>query len=196
MIVKISDIAIVKTGLVLSRFKRRKRTDDTFEYKTLSLKSFEDFSKYNDTYAEEFLSCKEIKEEYIAKAGDVIVRLRTPSRAILIEKEYGKLIYNSLVAIVRVDEDKILPEYLAYVLNTSSVLKQMTSNVTGTQIHMINVSDINNITINLVDIAKQRKIVEYNKLAYQEVTLMENLIKEKQKLSHKILEKLISQEIK
>jgi restriction endonuclease S subunit len=58
---------------------------------------------------------------------------------------------------------------------------------------MIKVADVNEIKIPLTNLDKQKKIVEYLKLAHKENELLQNLINEKQKYSKEIFETLALQ---
>ena len=58
---------------------------------------------------------------------------------------------------------------------------------------MIKVADINEIEIPLISLEKQKKIVEYLKLAHKENELLQNLINQKQKYSKEIFETLALQ---
>ncbi|MFX4243620.1 restriction endonuclease subunit S, partial [Aliarcobacter butzleri] len=60
-------------------------------------------------------------------------------------------------------------------------------------IPMIKVTDVYEIKIPLINLDKQKKIVEYLKLAQQENELLQNLINQKQKYSKEIFETLALQ---
>nr|HRM35799.1 restriction endonuclease subunit S [Aliarcobacter cryaerophilus] len=71
--------------------------------------------------------------------------------------------------------------------------KALSTELSGTTIPMINVANVNEIKIPLINLDKQKKIVEYLKLAHQENELLQNLINEKQKYSKEIFETLALQ---
>ncbi|MBE0514979.1 restriction endonuclease subunit S [Sulfurimonas sp.] len=193
MVIKLSDIAEVKTGLVLSRKKADIREQNKFYCRVVSLKSFNEDAIYNDTFADEFISNEQIKEDYQVKQGDILLRLREPNFAVYIDKVYENLIYPSLIVRVKLHDSRFNPNFLAHYLNSNTVKKALSSELSGTTISMIKVADVNEIKIPLINLDKQQKIVEYINLAHKENELLQNLIEQKQKYSKEIFETLALQ---
>lgn len=193
MKIKISDIAEVKTGLVLNRKKADMSKSSKFYYSVVSLKSFNEDAIYDDAFSDEFISNEQIKEDYQVKQGDILLRLREPNFAVYIDKEYENLIYPSLIVRVKLHDSRFDAHFLAHYLNSNTVKKALSSELSGTTIPMIKVADVNEIEIPLLNLHKQKKIVEYLKLAHQENELLQNLIVQKQKYSKEIFETLALQ---
>ena len=193
MNIKLSDIAEIKTGLVLSRKKADMSKVSKFYYSAVSLKSFSDDAIFDDTYAEAFISKEQIKEDYQLKKGDILLRLREPNFAVYIDKEYENLIYSSLMVRVKLQDSRFNPHFIAHYLNSSIVKKALSTELSGTTIPMIKVADVNKLNIPDINLDKQKKIVEYLKLAQKENELLQNLINQKQKYSKEIFETLALQ---
>lgn len=193
MEIKLSDIAEIKTGLVLNRKKADMSKTSKFYYSVVSLKSFNEDAIYNDTFAEEFISNTQIKEDYLIKQGEILLRLREPNLAVYMDKEYNNLIYSSLIVRVKLVDSRFDANFLAYYLNSNNVKKILSKELSGTTIPMIKVADVNDIKIPLINLTKQKKIVEYIKLAHKENELLQNLIEQKQKYSKEIFETLALQ---
>ena len=192
--IKLNDIAKIKTGLVLSRKKAEAHTPSEYSYKIVSLKSFAENAIYDNSFADEFISNEQINEDYKVSLGDVLLRLREPNFAVYIDKEYDYLIYSSLMVRIRVKSGKFDPHFLAHYLNSSAVKKALAPDVSGTAIAMISVASINNIKIPLVNLQTQNKIVKYLNLARQESEILQNLIAQKQRYHKSIFENLIKEE--
>ena len=192
--IKIGDISEIKTGLVLNRKKADKNIDEKFCYKVVSLKSFAENAIYDNSFADEFISNEQINDEYKVSLGDVLVRLREPNFAVYIDKEYGDLIYTSLMVRIRVKSDKFDPHFVAHYLNSSAVKRALAPDVSGTAIAMIGVSSINNIKIPTLNLQTQSKIVKYLNLVRQESEILQNLAAQKQKYNKSIFENLIKKE--
>lgn len=192
---KLDNLAKVKTGLVLSRYKS-KDTEPTFSYKTISLKSFTDFPNYNHQFSEEFLSSKKVPDTYFAKKGDVVIRLKKPFNAVYIAEDNQDIICNSITAIITVHSKRILPEYLAYILNTPFISEQLESNITGSQDNFINTVDLKNLNIPIIDLVSQLKIINITRLAYKEKKLLESLIVKKDTHCKALIVKYISERLK
>lgn len=193
MKIKLNDIAEIKTGLVLNRKKADMSKDQKLYYSVVSLKSFNEDAVYDNTFADEFISNEQIKEDYQVKQGDILLRLREPNFAVYIDKEYENLIYPSLMVRVKVQDTRFDPHFIAHYLNSTIVRRALSTELSGTTIPMIKVADVNEIKIPLINLDIQQKVVEYLKLAHQENELLQNLINEKQKYSKEIFETLALQ---
>jgi restriction endonuclease S subunit len=191
--IKLNEIAEIKTGLVLNRKKADMSKDQKLYCSVVSLKSFNEDAIYDSTFADEFISNEQIKEDYQVKQGDILLRLREPNFAVYIDKEYENLIYSSLMVRVKLQDNRFDPHFIAHFLNSTTVKKALSSELSGTTIPMIKVADVNEIKIPFINLTKQKKIVEYLKLAHQENNLLQNLIKQKQKYSKEIFETLALQ---
>ena len=192
--IKISDISDIKTGLVLIRKKADKNVDEKFRYKVVSLKSFNENTVFDDSFADEFISSEQINDEYKVSRGDVLLRLREPNFAVYIDKEYDDLIFSSLMVRIRVKSAKFDPHFVAHYLNSSTVKRALAPDVSGTTIAMIGVASINNLKIPLVNLQTQNKIVKYLNLARQESEILQNLVAQKQRYHKSIFENLIKEE--
>ena len=192
--IKLNDIAEIKTGLVLSRKKAEAHTPSEYSYKIVSLKSFAENAIYDNSFADEFISNEQINDDYKVSLGDVLLRLREPNFAVYIDKDYDDLIYTSLMVRIRVKSAKFDPHFVAHYLNSSAVKRTLAPDVSGTTIAMIGVASLNNIKIPLVNLQTQNKIVKYLNLARQESEILQNLVAQKQRYHKSIFENLIKEE--
>lgn len=192
--IKLNDIAEIKTGLVLSRKKAEAHTPSEYSYKIVSLKSFAENTVFDDSFADEFISNEQISEEYKVGLGDVLLRLREPNFAVYIDKDYKDLIYSSLMVRIRVKSDIFDPRFVAHYLNSSAVKRALAPDVSGTTIAMIGVASLNNIKIPAINLQTQNKIVKYLDLAREESEILQNLAAQKQKYHKSIFENLIKKE--
>lgn len=192
MILKLGSIADVRMGLVLNRKKAELSSTSKYPYGVVSLKSFNEEALYEHHYADEFISSEQIKDEFMVRNGDILLRLREPNHAVYIDNDYEGLIYPSHMVMIRVRDERVDACFLAMYLNSTIVKKQLQGGaLAGTQIPMIKVSDVNGIEICLPSLEKQKMIVEYSKLSGKELQLLRDLIIEKSKLSKQIFEKLV-----
>jgi len=191
--IKLNDIAEIKTGLVLNRKKADMSKAFKLYYSVVSLKSFNEDAIYDNTFADEFISNEQIKEDYLVKQGDILLRLREPNFAVYIDKEYENLIYSSLMVRIKLQDYRFDPHFIAHYLNSNTVKKALSTELSGTTIPMIKVADVNEIQAPFINLDKQKMIVEYLKLAHQEKELLQNLINQKQKYSKQIFETLTLQ---
>lgn len=191
--ITLSKIANLRMGVVLNRKKADMSKEQKLYYSVVSLKSFNENAIYDNTFADEFISNEQIKEDYQVKQGDILLRLREPNFAVYIDKEYKNLIYPSLMVRVELQDSRFDANFIAHYLNSNIVKKALSTELSGTTIPMIKVTDVYEIKIPLINLDKQKKIVEYLKLAQQENELLQNLINQKQKYSKEIFETLALQ---
>ncbi|RUT49044.1 restriction endonuclease subunit S [Campylobacter fetus] len=192
MKIKLNSISEIKSGLVLNRKKADMSMLDKFCYKVVSLKSFNEDAIYDNIFADDFITNEQIKEDQYVKKGDILLRLREPNFAVYVDKEYENLIYSSLMVRIRLHNNKFDPYFLACYLNGNAVKKALSTGLSGTTIPMIKVADVNQIYIPIIDIEKQKNMVEYLKLAHKENELLQNLISQKRRYSKEIFEILAS----
>ncbi|MCT7650555.1 restriction endonuclease subunit S [Aliarcobacter butzleri] len=191
--ITLSKIANLRMGVVLNRKKADMSKEQKLYYSVVSLKSFNENAIYDNTFADEFISKEQIKEDYQVKQGDILLRLREPNFAVYVDKEYKNLIYPSLMVRVELQDSRFDANFIAHYLNSNIVKKALSTELSGTTIPMIKVTDVYEIKIPLINLDKQKKIVEYLKLAQQENELLQNLINQKQKYSKEIFETLVLQ---
>lgn len=192
--INLNKIAETKTGLVLNRKKAEAHSPFEYSYKVVSLKSFNENTVFDDSFADEFISNEQINEDYKVSLGDILLRLREPNFAVYVDKDYDDLIYSSLMVRIRVKSDKFDPHFVAHYLNSSAVKKALAPDISGTAIAMIGVSSINNIKIPTLNLQTQNKIVKYLNLVRQESEILQNLRAAKQKYNKSIFENLIKKE--
>lgn len=192
--ITLAEISNLQMGLVLNRKKAGLNRADKFDYEVVSLKSFNENAVFDNKFSEEFISNEQIKEDYQVKQGDILLRLREPNLAVYIDKKYENLIFSSLMVRVKIKDNRFDEHFIAHYLNSNIVKKQLSQGaIVGTTIPMIKVADVNEIKIPLINLDKQKKIVEYLKLAHKENELLQNLINQKQKYSKEIFETLALQ---
>lgn len=191
---KLNEIAATKSGLVLNRKKATLQSNIKRNYSVVSLKSFNSNGVYNHLEAEEFIAEEELKDEYIAKKGDILIRLREPNYAVYINEDYEDLLVSSLIVKLRVNNEKVLPEYLTQYINSDFGQKQFFQESTIGALKMIKVTDIQNLEISIPSLEKQKLIVETMNTFNQEEVLLNKLIAEKQKLKQSILNTVIKED--
>lgn len=113
MIAKISDLADVQGGIVLSRKEAKNQKESVFEYSRLTLRAFDENGNINRSELEIFHACESLENALFTKVGDVVIRLVSPMYPASIEPDYENILVPSQFAILRVkDCAKVMPEYL------------------------------------------------------------------------------------
>ncbi|WP_085992166.1 restriction endonuclease subunit S [Oceanobacillus senegalensis] len=177
---ELGDIARIKTGLVLSRKKAKDEYDIKAKYRLLSLKNVTDEGIINTDSFEEFNSNDELDDHYFTKEGDVLMRLSHPNTSVYIGKEHNGLLIPSYFAIIKVDINKYLPEYIAWYLNTFEVKKELERSQSGSRIPSTNKNVLKALPVVKTTISKQKAFIELLRLHQQEKLLYKRLLEEKE----------------
>ncbi|PSM51321.1 type I restriction/modification system, specificity subunit [Campylobacter blaseri] len=192
--VKLHEIANIKTGLVLSRKRASPMSNFTKKYNTISLKSFNENGFYDHSCLDTFIADEKIKDEYLLKKDDILIRLKEPNIAVCVGKDYGDTIASSLVAIIRTTKNDINPIYLTNYLNSSFAKRQFFKQ--SSAIPMLNIKTLENLKVILPKKEAQDRIVQIQTLTYKEIDTLKNLIQQKQIYANQIFNNIINQEIK
>lgn len=188
--VKLCNLATISSGLVVKRKQAFNEGAVLKRYRMLTLKSFEQRGLLNKNEFEDFESNEILNNKYLTKKGDVIIRLSYPYTAITISDNEEGILIPSLFAIVRLNNDIILPGYLSIFLNSEHMKKLYSKSSIGSKIQIIKTSMLKEIDVKIHNIERQQKIVEFNKLALREIKLLEQLYIEKAKLHNVSINKM------
>jgi len=187
---QLGEIAQIKTGLVLSRKKAEIEYDAKATYNLLSLKNIsEDGMIINESF-DEFTSNENLDDHYFTEEGDVLMRLSQPFTTVYIDKNYTGLLIPSYFAIIKVNETKVLPQYIAWYLNTKNVKNELERSQAGSRIPSTNQHTIKSIPVVLTPIKQQQILIEFYQLYQREKLLYKKLIEEK-----KLLFQVVTQQI-
>lgn len=188
---QLGDIAQIKTGLVLSRKKADIEYNAKARYKLLSLKNVSEEGIIIDKSFDEFISKDTLEGHYFTREGDILIRLSEPYTAVYISSEHSGLLIPSYFAIIKVRDNSILPQYLAWYLNTNYVKFELERSQFGTRIPSTNQNAIKNIPIEVTPISKQKLLVELYQLHQREKLLNKKLMFEKEQLFKGMTQQLL-----
>lgn len=191
--VKLGDIATVRTGLVVARKKAQLDSVEKVKYSQVSLRCFGSGIKLDHLHTDVFVSAQKIDAKYFTQEGDILVRLRSPSLALYIEKEDEGLLINSLLSVICVNKQNVDAKYIAYYINSKSAKRLLILDTQSTAIPMVRNQDLENLEIVLPPLKEQQRLVSYLDTAQKEQDLLQQLIDEKQQLSQTILDTIIQQ---
>ena len=119
----LGSITAIRSGLVLSRKLSRDIT--LYRYPLLSLRAIHLDGYILSDGLEMFCTTESLRQEYLTQQGDIIVRLSIPYTAILFDSDMTGVVVPSNFAIVRSNQERIIPEYLLWLLNTPDMKKRL-----------------------------------------------------------------------
>ncbi len=188
----LSDVAEVRTGLVLSRKKAPDDAVTKFKYNALNLRCAVSEGYFELADAEEYYSTELLKSEYLTREKDILVRLSAPYTVVFITspQQCGYVI-PSHFAIVRADKTKAAPEYLNWFLKRDIVKQKIIQNVSGsTAFGTISSGFIANLKIRDIPISEQKTIGNMLLLAEKEQELLHKLTAAKGLYNKAIINKI------
>ena len=183
---KLGCCAEIRSGLVLSRKQAREKTEN--RYSLLTLKSIKPDATVSERDLGVFDAVESLNKEYLTEIGDVIVRTSMPYTSVLIDKKTYGMVVSSNFVIIRCYTDKLLPEYLFWLLNTETVKRDIFKNSAGNMLAAIKPQYFCDLDIELPSLREQKLIADFNMTARKELELLERLKTEKEKLYQFCLE--------
>jgi restriction endonuclease S subunit len=177
----INDIAVVRTGLVTARKKKDAASLGTYKYQLLNLRCIANEGYIDKNYIEPYELSEKLKDDYLTRMGDILIRLSAPYTAVLINKpELCGIVVPSHFAIIRVDERYALPGYVFWVLRREKNKITMMQNSSGsTAFGTISSGLISSLPITLLPLHEQQIIGELLCLSEREQELFQKLSEEK-----------------
>ena len=188
----INDIAVVRTGLVTARKKKDAASLGTYKYQLLNLRCIANEGYIDKDYIEPYELSEELKDDYLTRMGDILIRLSAPYTAVLINKpELCGIVVPSHFAIIRVDERYALPGYVFWVLRREKNKITMMQNSSGsTAFGTISSGLISSLSITLLPLHEQQIIGELLCLSEREQELLQKLSEEKKTYNTLLLNKI------
>lgn len=186
---KISEIADIQSGLVLSRKAANEKTS-VYPYKRLTLRSVTEDCMLDVSSFEEYDACEPIDAQFLTRENDIIVRLFAPVCATLITKDYEGLVVPSQLAIIRLKDDSLyLPGYLSVYLTNQRILENLIEGAGMAAQKIIKVGNVAELEIPCLPIEKQKMISDianeqlnivalYKKIIVQETLRTKSVIKD------------------
>ncbi|HHU50159.1 MAG: restriction endonuclease subunit S [Caldicoprobacterales bacterium] len=189
---KLGEIAVIRTGLILTRKKATIEYEIQKIYKLITLKNIEDDGEFNKGPFETFESNDALSKEYFTKDGDILIKLSTPFTTICIDEKTAGLLVPSYFSIIRLQTPDYIPEYITWYLNSDKVKRELIKKQTGTSISSTNNTILSSINIKEIPVEDQKRIARIRDLYLKEKSLLKRLIREKEMLYKGITDKLIN----
>lgn len=187
---KLKDLAIIRSGLVLARKESKQKSKH--QYALLNLRSILPSGTIRMRTLDVFWATEALDDVYLSQIDDVIVRLSVPYTAVCIDKSTQDLVIPSNFAIIRTERSKILPEFLFWYLNRAQIKRQIYENTTSNMLAAIKPSFFADFELPDIDLRKQKRIAQIHRTARKEIKLLHDLADAKEQYYAGILELLAS----
>ena len=176
---KLKEAALIRSGLVLSR--KQAKNEISVRYPLITLRSISPKGYINRDSLEIYAAAQPLNDEYLTHPDDIVIRLSFPYTAVLIDETTSDMVISSNFVVIRTDKQKILPEYLVWLLNTEEVRRRTYDNTTSNMLGAIKSKYYAEFEIEPISIDNQRKIARLHALAQKEIQLLLELADEKEK---------------
>ena len=192
MIAKISDLADVQGGMVLSRKEAKNQKESAFEYSRLTLREFDKNGNINRSELENFHACENLENALFTEVGDVVIRLVSPMYPAYIELGFENILVPSQFAILRVkDCARVMPEYLRLCLTQKSVEERILSLESGTAQKTVKIKTVLDLEIPLQPLHIQQQAVQIDLLSRKRECMYLELIENERILTKHLIENMI-----
>lgn len=176
---KLGTVATIRSGLVLSR--KLSRELSPFRYPLLNLRAIHPDGYILPGSLEVFYATEPLRQEYLTQQGDIIIRLSIPYTAILIDANMVGMVVSSNFAIIRLNQDYMLPEYLLWLLNTPDIQKKIYESSSSNMLSAVRPTFFAELEILPLTLSGQEKIAKLYLLAKRETWLLKKLADEKER---------------
>ena len=167
---RLTELANINTGLVTARKQAKVTDQEIIKYRTLNLKVINEKVEANER----------IKPVYLTKVRDIVVRLTYPFTAVLIDEAHENMIIPSHFVVIRPDKERLLPEYLYWLLNTEKVKQELQQNINSTTIGTVKPMSYAELDIEQITLQEQAQIGEIYMLAKKELYLLDQIMGQKE----------------
>lgn len=183
---KLQDLASVRSGLVLSRKQAKEPVG--YPYRSINLRAIQPDASINLSEVDVYQAKEPLKPEYLSQIGDIIVRLTAPYTAVLVDETTEGMVISSNFVVIRIESEKLLPEYLFWLLNTQSVKRDIYENATSNMLGAVNAKFLAEIEMALLPIEEQHKLAQLYLTSRREIRLLRELAEEKERYYAKFLD--------
>lgn len=188
----LSDIATIRTGMVVSRVEARGGAIPVGTCRVLSLRCLGDSGVLDLRNAELRNIGVSVKDEFLTWKNDVLIRLSAPySSALIAKDEECGLVVPSYFAIIRMKNKKFDPAFVLGILRQDATKKAIVQEMSGNGFLSTIKSSFFG-TLSIPNIAKERQIAmgRLVLLADKEQELLRRLAKQKAFLNKNLMNRI------
>ena len=148
----------------------------------LQSKHFDEHGQLNSVLHPDLVA-EGISEKHLLKNGDVLFAAKgTKNFAAVFENHNEPSVASTSFFVIRPTDNKVLPQFLAWFINSHTTQTLLKGQAIGTSIPSISKQVLENLEIPIPDIKTQKAIVEISKLRNKEKSLKQKIeaLREKQ----------------
>jgi len=181
---QIKDIAEVISGYTFRKAMEPNKNGNMFVFQAKNIVQGEPFTKIKDLTK---ILYEVVSHTNFLKENDVVIVARGMKsgsfRTTVFKLKDQDVIASSSVHIIRINSNKILPEYLSYYLNSQQGQKNLFGEISGSYIGALPRKNLGEIKIPIPNLKKQKAIInlyenikEQEKITAIKIKIKENII--------------------
>ena len=169
---KVSEIAVVRSGY---HFRGKVEPVQDGEYRVVQIKDF-DADRCLNLNVLERVNLERDGEPHLIRKNDVLFLSRGQKRfAFAVMQELSDAVAASYFYVMRISNQRVSPEYLAWYINQAPFQEELANLATGTHMPFVSLEEFRKLGIPVPNMEVQRKIIELDALARREQGLMRNI---------------------
>jgi restriction endonuclease S subunit len=186
---RLKEIASIQMG---HPFRSRLKMDASGNVHVLQMKDIDEYSRLN-TGDLVPATLPEVKDIHRIEKGDILFRSRgRANTAALVEEQLQNVVVAAPLFRIRVDDDKVLPAYLAWYINQPRAQAYIERHASGTISRMIHKKALEDMEFDLPTLERQKQIIAIAQLAAREQDLLQLLAEKRKSYINGILMELAS----
>jgi restriction endonuclease S subunit len=173
--VDLGQIAIIQTGIFA-------KPSGIGEVVYLQSKYFDEYGQLHSVLHPDLMT-EDISEKHLLKDGDVLFAAKGTKNFAAVYQHHDKpAVASTSFFVIRLTDDKVLPEYLTWFLNNPSAQRLLKGQALGTSIPSISKQVLEELELPVPGIETQKVILQITKLRNQERALKQEIetLREKQ----------------
>lgn len=176
---KLGEMAAIRTGLVLSRKTSKEVTP--WLYRVLTLRSFDPNGTIKQNELESLYATEPLILDYLTQPGDIVIRLTAPYTSVVIDESLSGCVIPSNFVVIRTNANWLIPEYLAWLLNTPEMNKRTFASASRNMLGAVKATYFSDLEIDVLPVSQQSIIAAIYNLSQKETSLIRALADEKER---------------
>lgn len=182
---RLLDIATLRTGIFA-------KPSSEGELVYLQVKHFDESGNLQQKLFLD-LPSKWIGEQHLLKPGDVLFAAKgVKNFAAVYEQRNEPAVASTSFLVLRLNTTQVLPEYLAWFLNSDAILMQLKAQAIGTSIPSISKQVLEAMAVPIPELNIQNTVIQVSKLRKKEAALKESIEALREKQLQYIIHKAIN----
>lgn len=188
---KLSEIADVQSGLVLTRKEASSDSKQVIRYKQLNLRSIQEDGTIISDALNDFCAADTLNKQFITQESDIIMRLFAPFHPVLISQPFSGLVVPSQFAIIRITSVQFRAAFLCCYLSQYGVIDEVAIKDGGQSVRGMKISTLSDIKIPILPLDQQDKVIAFMCAHFRKKKLYIDLIEQQDLQAKAVIKRAI-----